>query len=530
MPGRRVPPEGRRAIAEHLTGKAFSIASAAEWQGRCEEKAPFAVKASDPVWNGWSNDLRNRRFQASAGLSAADLPKLRLRWAFGFEGDVVAFAQPALFGGRIFVGSGGGTVYSIDAKTGCTYWRFEAQSGVRTAVVIGSRGSGKYAAYFGDLHGVLYAVDAASGELLWTKQPELHSLARITGAPALHEGRLYVPMSSFEEGMASHPGYQCCTFRGSVAALDAQTGKLLWQTFMIDRTAVPTSRNSAGTQSHGPSGAAIWSTPTVDTRRQLVYVTTGDNYSSPATPMSDSVVAIKLSTGAIEWSRQLTPDDVWNAACLGDKINCPEEDGPDHDLGASAILAETKGGRELLIAAQKSGMVYALDPNKRGEIVWQSRAAKGGVLGGMQWGHAVDASRVYAPVGDMVLGAPASVGGGLVAMDIATGKVAWRAEPASCDGRSPCSPAQMAAATVIPGVVFSGARDGILRGYSTESGKVLWNVDTAQRYETVNKVEAQGGAIDGPGPVVAGGMLFVNSGYAWWGGRPGNVLLAFSTK
>jgi polyvinyl alcohol dehydrogenase (cytochrome) len=527
MPGRRQTPEAREAVAEYLTGKPLRDDPPPRDSGYCDDGAE-PLSSAGPVWSGWSVDARNTRFQPDPGFGADDLPKLKVRWAFGFDGDVMAFGHPAIFAKRIFVGSAGGHVYSLDAATGCVRWRFVAESGVRTAPVIGPRGSG-YTVYVGDLRSNLYALDAETGELLWSRRMDAHPVARLTAAPALHEGRLYVAISSFEEGMASDGNYECCTFRGSVIALDAATGRRIWQTWMIDTPARPTGRNKSGVQLRGPSGAAIWATPTVDSARAVIYVTTGDNYSSPGTPLSDAIVAIRMQDGKVAWSRQATRDDTWNAACMSDKINCPEREGPDADFGAPAILVRSPLGRELLIAAQKSGMVYALDPDRRGEIVWQTRAGKGGLLGGIQWGHAVDADKIYAPLSDVEIPRAATTGGGLVALRITDGEAVWRAEPGSCGDRRPCSPAQIAAATVIPGVVFSGARDGVLRAYSTDNGTVLWQFDTMRSFDTVNGVTARGGSIDGPGPVIAGGMLFLNSGYGFLGGAPGNVLLAFDT-
>jgi polyvinyl alcohol dehydrogenase (cytochrome) len=525
MPGRRLTPEGRQAVAEFLTGKALRDDPPPEDSGYCAESTD-GWPSGGPEWNGWSPDHSNRRFQAEPGFTAADLPKLKLRWAFGFDGDVVSFGHPTVFGGRVFAGSAGGHVYALDAESGCIRWRFVAETGVRTAPVIGRTGT-RHTVWFGDLRSNLYALDAETGDLLWRKRMDPHPVARITAAPALHEGRLYVPVSSFEEGMGSDAAYECCTFRGSLIALDAGSGRQIWQAWMIAAPARPTRKNKAGTQMRGPSGAAIWSTPTVDPARGVVYVTTGDNYTEPATSLSDAVVALRLRDGGVAWSRQLTPNDVWNAACMGDRINCPEPEGPDADFGSPAILAKTPSGRELLIAAQKSGVVYGLDPDRRGATVWQTRAGKGGLLGGIQWGHAVDGEKVYAPISDMVIPEAAITGGGLAALRLSDGEQVWRAAPASCGERRPCSPAQMAAATVIPGVVFSGARDGILRAYSSSTGRVIWQFDTARPFDTINKVAARGGAIDGPGPVVANGLLLVNSGYAYWGGAPGNVLLAF---
>ncbi len=500
MPGRRMTPEQRRSVAEFLTGKVYAIEPSRPAAGLCTSASPAP----------------------SGSLTAANLPRMKLKWAFGFDGEVMAFAQPTVVGNRLYVGSASGTVYALDAVTGCLHWQIEADAAVRTAIVVdGGR------LWFGDLHSNVYSVEASTGELRWKRRLDRHPSARITAAPALHGGRLYVPVSSFEEGMASMPEYACCTFRGSVVALDAASGKQLWQRYTVDRAPTVQGKNRQGVASLGPSGAAIWSTPTVDAKRRLLYVTTGDNYSDPGTPLSDAVIALRLDTGAIAWAKQVLPNDRWNAACLGDKVNCPDDSGPDADFGSSAILARTPSGRELLIAAQKSGIVWALDPEKRGNVVWKTQVGKGGPLGGVQWGHAVDAKRVYAPISDVELSDMPNTGGGLVALRLEDGSVEWKAPPGSCAGRSPCSPAQMAAALALPGAVISGARDGVYRAYAADTGKVIWSFDTWRDFETVNKVAARGGSIDGPAPVVAGNMLYANSGYSLWNGRGGNVLLAF---
>jgi polyvinyl alcohol dehydrogenase (cytochrome) len=258
--------------------------------------------------------------------------------------------------------------------------------------------------------------------------------------------------------------------------------------------------------------------------------------------MSDSVLALELATGRVVWSKQTTPGDVWNTLCSA-KGDCP---GPDHDYGSSVLLEKLDNGRELLLAGQKSGVVYALDPDRKGEILWQVRVGQGGTNGGVQWGMASDGQKVYAATSDTTRSravnadpldprpqpADPNVGGGLTALRIATGEKAWFAPPIVCAaGAKPgCSPAQSQAVTAIPGVVFSGSLDGHLRAYSAEEGRILWDFDTVRDYETVNGVRASGGSLNGPGAVVSGGMLFVNSGYARLGSIPGNVLLAFGPE
>ncbi len=522
--------EERLAIAAYLSGKAPAARDASA--GRCSAGGPAAAGGRD--WNGWSADLENTRFQsaAAAGITAEHVPRLKLKWAFGLPEGFSAFAQPSIVNGRVFVGSAAGVVYSLDAATGCTYWSFEADGGVRNAITVGAGD----VAYFGDLHATVYAVNARTGALIWKTAVDDHPAARVTGSPKLYEGRLYVPVASREEWLSASSTYECCTFRGSVVALEASTGKQLWKTYTIAEAPHRTGKSKQGTQLWGPSGVAVWSSPTIDTRLRMLYVGTGDGYSAPATPYSDSILALDLKTGKIAWARQITEGDVFNGNCIQPKAStCPDKVGPDADFGSSPILRKLPSGRRVLIAGQKSGVLHALDPDNRGAVLWQTRLGKGGMLGGIQWGPTADAENAYVALSDLGLipGAEGLIpdpkaGGGLFAVQLATGEKLWSALPAEGGCKTPrCSPAQSAAITSIPGVIFSGALDGHLRAYSAADGRVVWDFDTVREFPTVNRVPARGGSIDGPGPAIAGGMMLVNSGYAYFNGIPGHVLLAF---
>jgi polyvinyl alcohol dehydrogenase (cytochrome) len=539
----------RRAIAEFVTDKSFAhpMDTAPAAAAMCTTAAPeFGDPASSgsPFWNGWGQNLLNTRFQTAgaAGLNASDLSRLKVKWAFGFPATLDANAHPSIANGRVFIGSPAGTVYSLDAKSGCIRWYFNAAGGVRAAVSIGKiqTGSGaRYAAFFGDGRSFTYALDANTGQLIWKTKVEDFPAGHITGSLVFHNNRVYVPVASGEEGAGASPDYECCRFRGSMVALDASTGKQIWKTYTIPEEPHKTGKNKIGTQLWGPSGAPIWSSPSIDVKRNALYATTGDNYSDPTSRMSDAFVAFDLDNGKILWSRQMTASDAYTSACrIPDKTNCPESNGPDFDFSSGPILVKLPNGKRALVAGQKSGLVHAIDPDNQGEVLWSVRVGQGGTNGGVQWGSATDGTNVYVALADLGrVVVPYSLstdvdpkrGGGLFALRLADGKRVWYAPPVPCgEGLKRCSPAQSAAVTAIPGVAFSGSVDGHLRGYSTKDGSVLWDVGTIQPYPTVNGVEARGGAMDGPGPVIAGGMLFVNSGYSAGGGMPGNVLLAFS--
>jgi polyvinyl alcohol dehydrogenase (cytochrome) len=514
----------RDALAKHLGLGAKTVGQAA---GKCAPDTPATSDSS--YWNGWGVDRENSRFQPArmAGLDERKVPHLKLKWAFGFPGANSAMAQPVIVGGRIMFGSDNGTVYSVNAKSGCIYWTFKAAATVRTAISVGAINSGHYTLFFGDLKAQVYALDFQTGKQLWRVKLDDHPLARITGAPKLWNEKLYVPVSSVEEVSGGNVGYECCTFRGSLVALEGATGKQIWKSYAIPDPPKLTHRNKSGTQLHGPSGAAIWLSPTLDTARRLIYVGTGNGYSDPATKFTDAVIAFDIDSGAMKWSKQLTPGDGWNFACQSAAgQNCPEDHGSDVDIGTSPILRNN-----VLLIGQKSGVVYGLDPNNDGKILWQTRIGKGGSLGGIQWGMAADDKTVYSALSDRNPRKWEDEGG-LFALDILTGKKLWTtpAVKPACLGKPNCSAAQMAPVTLIPGVVFSGSMDGHLRAYSAKDGRVVWDFDTLREFETVNGVKARGGSLSATGVVVANGMAYVNSGYGALAGMPGNVLLAFAAE
>ena len=488
-----------------------------------------------PSWNGWGVDLRNSRFQsaAAAGLTPENVPRLTLKWAFGLPGVAASGSQISVSGRRAFVGSRNGVVYSLDTRSGCLVWAFEADAGVRSTPVVARSADGTPTGlYFGDSHAQAYALDPLTGALRWKVKLEDHPDAIITGAIAYFAGRLYVPMSSLEEGTGILATYECCTFRGSVTALDAATGRRLWKTYTIPDAAKPTTKNARGTQLWGPSGGSVWSSPVLDPDRNRLYVATGDSYSNPAARETDAILALSMDSGRVVWVRQTLAGDAWNVGCLEasgpGRLNCPEEAGPDHDFSSSPVLSVYPDGRRVLLAGQKSGAMYGINPES-GELLWNTQAGEGGVLGGIEWGFATDGNLAYASLSG-ALEKKAGEAGGLVALGVLDGKAHWRVPPTAdtCGARAGCNTGQPAAVSAIPGVVFSGSLDGHLRAYDAATGRVLWDFDTARPFETVNGVLARGGSINGPGATIVGGMLFVSSGYSSLGFMPGNVLLAFS--
>jgi len=491
--------------------------------------SPMALAKNAPSWTSFGIDLINSRFQtaAAAGLSADTVPKLKLKWAFGFPGVTTSFGTPTVYGGRVMVGTADGNVYSLDANSGCIRWTFKASEGVRAGFTISPDGD---VTFLADQHAYVYALKTETGELIWKQHLDDHPLAIITGTPKLLDGKLYVPVSAGEEEVvAGDPKYKCCTLRGSMSALDAKDGKRLWKTYVIPETPKLLGQTSIGTEMWGPSGSSPWSTPTVDQKKMMLYTGTGVNFREPSNKYSDSLVAFDMKSGKIVWGHQYLAGDVFNFGCLVEqKSNCPKKIGVNQDIGVSPILKPLGKGR-ILVFGQKNGLVYGVDPDKQGKILWQTRVSKGGLQGGLIWGSAADDKNVYYSISDWDPMHP-EAGGGVVAVEIATGKIVWQtpAPKPACLGIKGCSAGQPGAVALIPGVVFATSLDGHLRGFETAGGKMIWDFDTLQDFNTVNGVKARGGSMNGTGPVVAGGMLFSNSGYSRNPVMPGNVFLAFS--
>jgi polyvinyl alcohol dehydrogenase (cytochrome) len=542
----------KRLLAEYMGGRKLDREDAGEMKNMLNACAahPPVRDITAPSWNGWG-DLFNTRFQPakSAGLTAGKVSRLRLKWAFGFPGATALYGQTVV-DGRVFVSSNAGYVYSLDAATGCIHWSYHSTAMVRSGITIGplKPGSARIAAFFGDIRGNAYALDASTGELIWEVSTDNHPLARVTGNPRLYENRLYVPLASLEEDESRSPAHICCTFRGSIVALDSETGKQVWKSYTIPQEPKVIKRNSAGIDYMGPSGSGVWTTPIVDTRRRALYFGTGNAFSEPATT-ADSIMAMSLDTGKILWWQQAFPNDIWHGGCVqtipgratmqrppgaipgggrGNQPpyppeNCVEKTGPDWDYAASPNLATLPDGRTVIIASPKQAVVRALDPDKNGAAIWEQDIARGigGGAGETVFGGAVDQNTIYFGL---------HLGNGLVAMDLATGVEKWFRPLKNPDAMA-AHRGIVAAVSVIPGVFFAGGMDGILRAVSPVDGSPIWEFDTAQEFKTVNGVAAKGGSIGAGGPTIANGMVFVGSGYVGFqNGVPGNVLLAFAPQ
>ncbi len=527
------------AVAEYITKRKLGSGEAATPPKMCEGTAAQFDRNETPAFSGWGMDPASTHSVADnvAGITRKNVGKLKLKWALGFPNALRARSQAIVAGGAVYVGSHNGTVYALDQKTGCARWTFAASAEVRTGIVVSPWTKGDANAnpllFFGDLVGNAYAVEAFTGKLVWRQKMDEHQSVTLTGTPSLYRDTLLIPVSSLEEAGAANPNYPCCTFRGSLVAVDSRTGAEKWRTYFVEEPK-ERGKSSHGTPQFGPSGNPIWNSPAIDEKRNQIYVATGDNYSTPADHMSDAIVALDLDTGKIKWHYQALANDAWNVACSeANKANCPDEDGPDFDFGAGVVLGKGKDGRDYVMAGQKSSIAYGLDPDT-GKLVWKNAVGRGGVVGGIHFGMASSKGRLFVPVSDVPDGKTYDIPAnpGLFALDIATGKFVWKAPSANvCGDRAYCHPGYSGAITATDQLVFAGSNDGWLRAYDAATGKVLWQDDTVRPVKTVNGTTAHGGSMGGgAGPIVYRGMVFMSSGYGFAGKMPGNVLLAYEVE
>lgn len=489
------------ALALEMAAASFAGAQSSRLDSKTTDRANAKAVAtangqSASDWPLYGRDLAGSHHNPhEKTLTPSTVARLKPKWVFETGGDVSS--QPTVVGEAIYFGSWDGKQYAVDAKTGKKIWEFETG--------LPSRSGAAYAdgvIYFGDVGGRLFALDAKTGEQKWKVKTDPHPMTVATSAPIYYNGRIYIGISSREEVvMMGNTKYECCTFRGGVAAFDAKTGQQVWRYYTV--TEVPTERgvDRWGRKIFGPSGVGVWSTVALDPAAKRIYITTGDDYTKPESMVSDAIIALDLDTGKMVWSYQATAGDVWNANCFQNPKDC----GPDHDFGTIAITFKGPGGKRLVGAGQKSGWFYALDP-KDGKLIWKTEVGPGGMLGGIEFGAATDGERVYAAISNH----PKQ--GSVSALDGATGKIIWQTK--SPDGKSNFGPITVTG-TGNDRLVFAGSSANFIRAYDARDGKILWEFDT-------------GGAVGG-GPTVVDGVLYVGSGYQSLRiGKPNNKLYAFS--
>ncbi|MGM0633010.1 MAG: PQQ-binding-like beta-propeller repeat protein [Pseudomonadota bacterium] len=519
-------------LSEYLSGGEYNASPLRNVAMCSGSMSPLDLSASGN-WSAWGNDTGNTRYQSADGtrINADNLDELELAWVFGYEGASSARANPTVVSGTLFMGSPSGTVYAMDLENGCAWWTFSAISQVRAAVsVVHSDALNRHLAVVADGSNRLYVLDARSGERLWWDDVDDNRYATSTGSPVVHGNRIFVPVSSGEVSAAARPDHHCCTFRGNVAAYDLNSGTKLWHTYVMEE-ARQVGENSLGNPVLAPSGAPIWQAPSVDASRGVVYAGTGQNYSRPTSDTSDAVIAFDMESGEMRWVNQTMADDAFHMGCAmsDNHPNCPDP-GPDVDIGAPILPVTLSDGREIVVAGTKGGVVFGLDPDRDGAVLWETRVGRGSPLGGIHWGMSHVGDTLFVPVADRAI-----VEGdfprqpGLHAIDMNSGQALWYTPaPPRCEPEQQgCFDQYSAPPTSGPDFVLSGSLSGHLFAHDQRSGEVIWEYDSNREYETINGVSARGGAFDSTGPVLSGDHLIVNAGYGGFGQLPGNALLVF---
>jgi polyvinyl alcohol dehydrogenase (cytochrome) len=508
----------------------------------CSPKIAAEIDLTPDI-NGWGINDKNHRFisERDAGINKDNLARLHVKWVFALPDTKTPHSQPFITPDTVFIGDEPGIVYALDRETGCEKWRFDAENTVRTAirfVTYQASDSKRQILTFGTAGGEVFGIDPLTGKQQWRIRADEHSKTMVSGSAIDHKGVIFQPVSSWEAAWAINPFYSCCIFRSSVIALDPASGELLWRSYMIKEEPRLLKENLIWGDLYGPSGAPVWSQPTLDAKRNRLYVGTGENYSSPSTDTSDAIIALDLDNGEMLWQQQFLAGDAWNVACESPlSSNCPNERGVDLDFGAPPVLV-TVDGRDVILAGQKSGSVYALDPNKNGELLWQQKPGTGGKLGGIHFSLGVDEAKsvVYVPISDRpveMLGKnpEGEPNPSLHAYDILSGENLWSTPaPNVCiDDRGKsiddCHPGLSAAITVTDNLVFAPSLDGHIRVFDSHTGAHIWDFDARGEFAAVNAKKASGGAIDLGGVYLDNGQLFVNAGYGTLGQIAGNAFI-----
>jgi streptogramin lyase/cytochrome c5 len=548
--GAHLHADERLAIAKYLSSHSSEVRD--EWMAdrMCSSDELLSITPGDE--DNWGFGNRNRRvLESGVTISRQNVDKLELKWSLAIPGATEMRSQPVAADGVLFLGTANGDVLAIDQGSGCIHWRFKADSTIRSSLNLDTTSDGVPTLFFADDLGTVYAITADDGRLRWQKSLRWFPVTVISGSLAFHDDRLYVPISTFETAVAAADAYPCCRSHGGVVAIDTNDGSVIWE-YHTTPDAMKVGTTRAGTDIWGPSGAAVWTTPAIDAKRGLLYIGTAENMSPPATHNSDSVIALDMATGEVDWVFQGLAGDIWNAACHTGGANCPDDAGPDFDFGGGITLTTDVSGKDIVVAGQKSGHVYALDPDIKGSVIWKKRLSMGTTLGGIHWGVAASANTVWATVADPPQRRQGYVPRpGIHALNLDDGSSRWSLpvergcefNPADLPGfgleamrdggaANPwpaCSffYGHSAAPLYANGVLYAGALDGKLRILDAQSGEVLRVIETNRSFDAINGIDGHGGAIDLSGVVVDGERLFLYSGYGMFGQMPGNVLLAY---
>jgi polyvinyl alcohol dehydrogenase (cytochrome) len=518
---------------------------------RCPASRRTPKLDAQPTVQTFGFDIRNTRnlSYAQAGLKPADFANLEVAWVVAFPDVVTMRSQAAVVGDTIIVpaGESKNRVFAFDisdkAKP-CIQWVYEGTRTIRTSAGYGVRKDGRKVVMVGDMGAYIHMIDAKTGKQIWESHMGLFPQSTSTATPVLVGDKVIAPSSQYEIMMAAQLGYECCKVHGGVVALDAMTGRRVWEGHTMEQ-AKPIRDRGDGKMLWGPAGAPVWNSPSIDLKRNRVYVGTGEANSETAHKNTDALMSFDLKDGSIKWAHQATENDVYNVGCgpNGGSLNCSKNTVyRDVDFGASTILATATGGKEIVVAGQKSGTVWAMDPDT-GAVVWKTHIGTGGANGGIHWGIAVDDTHVYAPIsypGRSIPGqdVPADLKPGLYAVNLKDGSIDWKFEVAP-----DCTPERRkfvpgcarlfglsGAPTVIGDHIVSGGLDGRIYIVERKTGKLVSQLETARDFDTVNGVKGNGASVDNASIIAANGLLILNSGYGLFGQGAGNVMIAFKPK
>ncbi len=460
-------------------------------------------------WRIAGQNLNNTWSQpAEHSISPANVKELKPKWVFTTGGDVSA--TPTVDGDAVYFPDWGGNLFAVRKDSGRLIWshKISEYDGVDGAISRVSPAVNGNQVIIGDIlssnkvhNGAnVISVDRESGTLRWMTHVDDHPAAIITGSPVVFHGVVYIGVSSSEETLALDPTYACCSFRGSIVALDENTGAMLWKTFDMPDN---------GGRPGGYSGGAIWQPPAIDPKRGTLFIGTGNNYTAPAdveacqnaTPTAncaaaddffDAALALDLKTGQVKWAKRLQGLDTWTVACLT----------PTGPVG------------NIVGFGQKSGIFWALNPDN-GDIVWSTPVGPGASLGGIEWGTATDGQRIYVAIANsdhlpytLVPSGQQITWGAWSALDVATGKILWQiADPT-------VNTIDRGSVSVANGVMYAGSNSGQMYALDTRTGTILWNF-------------ASGGTVL-DGPSIVDGTLYWGSGYRNIQGTGNNKVFAFS--
>lgn len=487
--------------------------------------------------NSWGIDHRNTRYQPASTVNAENAANLELKWAYGLSNETPR-SFPLVTKDTIFIGDSNHGLVALERETGCERWVYEHDGPISSAIIPGnirrSDAEDQPIIVFTDRYSGVYAIDANTGGLVWHITVEDHLVPQLSGTPLVTHDTIFVPVSSMEVGLPMNPFYGCCTTSGGMAAFDINTGEKKWYLPTIEEEAKVTGSHFGFVEEWGPSGAPVWGAPSYNSKTDTLFFGTGQNYSHPTTETSDAIFAVDATSGDVQWVRQFTKNDAFNAACTLtlNHPNCPSPTGPDVDFGAPTVIARTKTGQDILLAGQKSGDIHAMKPDT-GEVLWSKKLGRGGIIGGVHFGLAVNEKNgtVYVPINDrtaMNYPSPGTPTPGLYALDIESGEQQWTfSRESRCDDEE-CMYGLSSAITATNDIVITASMDGYLEVMGADDGKLLWSYDTWRSYDSVNGVEVSGGSIDSHGPMVVDDLVMVSSGYRWiTNQRGGNAFLVF---